>query len=101
LARGICDLLASADIPAHWHGIGTMFGITIGEQSPNDYRSWWENSDRQVWNDIASELRDLGILVDGFIGVFFLSFAHTDEHITQTLSLCEEAIRRYRQKRSI
>jgi glutamate-1-semialdehyde 2,1-aminomutase len=98
LARGICQLLSDVGIPAHWHGVGSMFGITIGSECPRDYRSWWLRTDRKLWINIANQLRELGILTDGFIGLFFLSFAHTDQHIEQTLSACEDAIRYCKRK---
>jgi glutamate-1-semialdehyde 2,1-aminomutase len=93
LAKGICDLLTNASIPAHWHGVGSMFGITVGPEKPRDYRTWWLHTERKLWMDIVTRLRKLGVLADGFIGLFFLSFAHTDEHIDQTLSLCKKAIK--------
>ena len=98
LASGICELLHRADIPARWQGVGTMFGITIGERRPSDYNSWWMETDRQAWMEISAELRSLGVLTDGFIGLFFLSFAHTDDHVDTTLAACEEAIRRFRSR---
>ncbi len=98
LAQGICTLLDNAGIAAHWHGLGSMFGITIGPEKPRDYRTWWLRTERRVWMDIAAHLRELGVLTDGFIGLFFLSFAHTDEHIDRTLSACEEAVARYKRK---
>jgi glutamate-1-semialdehyde 2,1-aminomutase len=99
LAAGICSLLRQADIPAHWHGVGTMFGITIGEKRPTDYRTWWLDTQRRTWMQIAAELRSLGVLTDGFIGLSFVSFAHTDNHIDATLAACKEAIRRFKSKR--
>ena len=93
LASGICNLLAAEGIPAHWHGIGSMFGITIGTERPCDYRSWWLHTDRQFWMQVANQLREYGVLTDGFIGLFFLSFAHTDEDVNKTLIACEKAIR--------
>ena len=94
LAEGIRGLLAAAGIAAHWHGVGAMFGITIGPERPRDYRSWWQQTDRRFWIAVANQLRDLGVLTDGFIGLFFLSFAHTDEQVDRTLAACAEAIRR-------
>ena len=92
LAKGICDLMKKAGIPANWHGIGTMFGITVGSNSPKDYRSWWLETDRKFWIKVGDHLRENGILADAFIGLFFLSFAHCEEHINKTLEACEVAI---------
>jgi glutamate-1-semialdehyde 2,1-aminomutase len=92
LADGICRLLHEKSIPAHWHGQGSMFGITIGAEKPRDYAGWWTKTDRQLWMRIAAELREQGVLCDGFIGLFFLSFAHTDTEIDDTLDECERAI---------
>jgi glutamate-1-semialdehyde 2,1-aminomutase len=92
LAQGICDRLAASGIPARWNGVGAMFGITIGPDRPTDYRSWWQETDRGLWEGISAIMRDKGILSDDFIGLFFLSFAHTNEDIEQTLEACEEAI---------
>jgi len=99
LAEGICDLLRRVGILSHWHGVGTMFGITVGEHKPRDYRSWWLETDRAAWIRIAAELRSSGVLTDGFIGLFFVSFAHTDHHIDATLTASEDAIRRFSSKR--
>jgi glutamate-1-semialdehyde 2,1-aminomutase len=96
LAKGICDRLIDAGIPARWNGVGAMFGITIGADCPTDYKSWWQQTNRKLWMDVSAIMRNLGILSDDFIGLFFLSFAHTDEHIKQTLQACEEAIYLYK-----
>lgn len=94
LACGICELLKQADISANWHGVGSMFGITIGKKRPRDYRSWWLDSDRAFWMKVGKYLCDNGIRTDGFIGLFFLSFAHSDRHIEKTLDLCQVAIKK-------
>jgi glutamate-1-semialdehyde 2,1-aminomutase len=96
LAKGICSLLDNASIPAHWQGLGSMFGITIGIEQPRDYRTWWLRTERKLWMDITTQLREFGVLTDGFIGLFFLSFAHTDEQIDKTLSACEDVIKRFK-----
>lgn len=93
LAEGICERLDQARMPSHWHGVGTMFGITLGPDKPRDYRSWWLRTQRKTWMSIAARLGDHGVLTDGFIGLFFMSLAHTDEHIDRTLDACERAIR--------
>lgn len=100
LAQGICERLVAEGIPANWNGTGTMFGITIGPDRPVDYKTWWLQTDRKLWMDISAIMRDLGVLSDDFIGLFFLSFAHTDEHVEQTLSACEEAIHLYKRGRA-
>jgi glutamate-1-semialdehyde 2,1-aminomutase len=92
LAQGICDILADMGVQGSWHGTGAMFGITIGSKPPNDYRSWWMETDRLAWMEVGAKLRNLGILVDGFIGLFFLSFSHTDEDVLHTLVACREAV---------
>ena len=92
LADGICSILMDVDIAAQWQGVGSMFGISIGDVLPRDYGSWWTQTDHGLWESIALRMRDLGVLTDGFIGLFFLSFAHTDEHVEQTLSICREAV---------
>jgi glutamate-1-semialdehyde 2,1-aminomutase len=93
LAEGICELLRQAGVIAHWHGVGSMFGITIGPESPNDYRNWWLKTNRAFWIKVGQCLREHGILTDGFIGLFFLSFAHSDRHIEKTLNACQIAIK--------
>ncbi len=96
LAEGFCSLLKAEGIPAKWNGVGTVFGITIGEKRPRDYKTWWCETDRQTWMGISTIMRDRGILSDDFIGLFFMSFAHTDEHVEETLNICEEAIHQYK-----
>ncbi|PKP61251.1 MAG: hypothetical protein CVT88_00590 [Candidatus Altiarchaeales archaeon HGW-Altiarchaeales-1] len=96
LAQGICDILRQFGIPSQWNGVGTMFGITIGESKPIDYKTWWKRTDRELWISISEIMRNLGILSDDFVGVFFLSFDHTEEHIDQTLNICEKAISIYK-----
>ncbi|KOR29296.1 hypothetical protein TI05_15390, partial [Achromatium sp. WMS3] len=90
LAQGICDRLMQVGILSQWNGIGSMFGITIGDSKPIDYKTWWKNTDRKLWVNISEIMRNYGILSDDFIGLFFLSFAHTDEHIEETLKIFEE-----------
>ena len=101
LAQGICKRLAAEGIPAQWNGVGTMFGITIGPERPTDYRGWWLKTGRQLWMNISTIMRYQGILSDDYIGLFFLSFAHTDEHIEQTLNGCEEAIHLYKRGKQL
>ncbi len=94
LARGVCRILEKNGVPARWQGPGAMFGVTIGDEAPVDYTSWWLNTDRRKWMSVSSRMRDMGVLSDDFIGLFFLSFAHTDAHIQKTLEICETAVKR-------
>jgi glutamate-1-semialdehyde 2,1-aminomutase len=92
LAAGICSIVTEAGLPAKWQGMGSMFGITIGNALPTDYRSWWMETDRALWESIGDRMTELGVLSDSFIGLFFVSFAHTDEHVQRTLEACREAV---------
>lgn len=98
LAQGICDRLMKVGISAQWNGVGTMFGITIGEYKPVDYKTWWQRTDRKLWISISEIMRNLGVLSDDFIGIFFLSFAHTDKHVDQTLRILARALDIYKKQ---
>lgn len=98
LADGICCLLAQEGIPAHVQVLGGMCGIIIGEAQPQDYASWWTGTDRKLWMAVAAELRNFGVLTDGFIGVSFTSFSHEDCHVDETLSACRGAIQRVKER---
>lgn len=93
LATGICSLLKEYEVPAHWLGVGSMFGVTIGANAPKDYRSWWNETDRAFWIKVGQKLLENGILTDAFIGLFFLSFSHSDQDIQTTLEICKDAIK--------
>jgi glutamate-1-semialdehyde 2,1-aminomutase len=93
LANGLCAIIAEAGLAAKWQGVGSMFGITIGDTLPTDYRSWWMETDRALWERIGDRIMELGVLSDSFIGLFFVSFAHTDDHVARTLNVCREAVR--------
>ena len=98
LAKGICDILIEADFPGQWTGSGAMFGITIGEKKPKNYTEWWKETQHNLWDEISKEMLDLGIICDGFIGLLLLSFAHTPQHVDQTLDCCKKAVSRCKEK---
>ena len=93
LALGICSALHEAGLEAGCNGPGALFGVYMGSRAPTDYRSWWVETDRKGWDQIGKLMRNLGVLHDEFIGLFFMSFAHTQAHVDETLAACRAAIR--------
>ena len=96
LARELCRVIhTELGVSARWQGVGTMFGITLGERSPADYTEWWNNTDHRQWEAVALLMRDMGVLTDAMIGLWFVTFAHTDAHLEETLEICRQALRRH------
>jgi glutamate-1-semialdehyde 2,1-aminomutase len=92
LREGIAEILAGTGLPAHVVGIGPLFQVWFASgpirsyrdavrlASPDSFRLWWE------------EMLARGVLFHPHhLENLFVSFAHTDEDVRQTLRAAEGA----------
>jgi glutamate-1-semialdehyde 2,1-aminomutase len=88
LRAGMERILRDAGFSALTTGEGPVFALHFAERAPNSYRDTLR-SDRSLYSDFALALLDEGIMVlpDGR---WYMSAAHTDAHVDETLA----AIRR-------
>ncbi len=91
LMHGLRELGQQAGLPLHVQGLGTVFNTCFTEQPlVTDYRSYQQaDLDRQRrW---LRALQDRGVRVTSR-GTWFLSAAHTDADIDETLAAAERAL---------
>jgi glutamate-1-semialdehyde 2,1-aminomutase len=92
LREGIAEILAGTGLPAHVVGIGPLFQVWFASgpirsyrdavrlASPDSFRLWWE------------EMLARGVLFHPHhLENLFVSFAHTDDDVRQTLRAAESA----------
>lgn len=94
LMSGLGEILSDAGIPHQILGVPPMFGIALGSsEAPTDFRSYLE-TDLELYEKIMLKLGERGVLpeLDGR-EPWFLSYSHSEEDITQTLTAFEDAVR--------
>lgn len=89
LAAGIVDAFRGAGIAAVSTGDGPVFTIHLQDGKPRTYRDTLA-SDKQKWSDFVLALLDEGVLIlpDGR---WYISAAHTEEDLDQTLASVTKA----------
>jgi glutamate-1-semialdehyde 2,1-aminomutase len=92
LQAGISDILTEAGIPYHIKGPGAMFGIMFMKDEAWDFRDVrLHNAD--LYEAIATELVARGVMPDpDGREPWFLSAAHDDAVIDETLTIFAEAV---------
>ena len=69
-----------------------MFAVTFTDASEiYDYRSHKQNSDDGAYAKFSEGMRDRGIRLTGR-GVWFVSTAHSDSDVAQTLAAADETL---------
>jgi glutamate-1-semialdehyde 2,1-aminomutase len=94
LMEGISEILTRHGVAHHIHGTPAMFGITIGEVKPKDFRDLYELPDWEMYETISNHLIENGVMPepDG-LEPWFLCSDHTDEDAAETLQKYEEAVK--------
>jgi glutamate-1-semialdehyde 2,1-aminomutase len=90
LAAGTVEAFVAAGIPAVSTGDGPVFTIHLQDRKPHNYRDTLA-SDKQRWSDFVLALLDEGVVIlpDGR---WYISAAHTDADIDQTLAAVTRAV---------
>jgi glutamate-1-semialdehyde 2,1-aminomutase len=93
LMSGLGEILTDAGVPHHILGVPSMFGISLSERAPVDYRGLLE-SDLHLYERVMVQLAERGALPDlDAREPWFLSYSHSEQDIAETLGKFEEAVR--------
>jgi glutamate-1-semialdehyde 2,1-aminomutase len=92
LQDGISECLRARDIPHVFVGHPSMSGLFFAESAPTNYRDWL-HSDYTMYDTIASQLHELGILCEpDSREPWFISAAHDDACLSETIEKFEIAL---------
>lgn len=93
LTAGLRDAAARAGIPLQTDGIGTMFGLFFADKPVTDLATA-QGSDQALFQRFFWDMLDEGIyLAPSAFEAGFLSTAHTEADIDQTLAAAERVFR--------
>ena len=93
LMKGIGDILTEHGLPYFMTGHPAMFGLMFGPKTekPKEFRDVIKGNFK-MYDMFGEYMRDLGVDVEGdFREPFFLSEAHTDSVIDETLNIVNDA----------
>lgn len=96
LQAGIAEILSDSGIPHQIKGPGSMFGILLSDKEVWEFRDV-RHHNAALYEAIAQELVARGVMPDPDAREpWFLSAAHDQEAITQTLDILAEAVQAIR-----
>jgi glutamate-1-semialdehyde 2,1-aminomutase len=94
LQTGIHDILDEFGVPHFINGTPAMFGLCIAEKKPRDWRELKEECDWDMTRAIYSYMNEHGVLPEpGGLEPFFLSSAHSQADIDETLQQFAEGVK--------
>jgi glutamate-1-semialdehyde 2,1-aminomutase len=92
LMTGLADLGRQLQIPLHVQGLPCSFHVSFTEEPPlRDYRDWATKADKARYNDFSTAMLENGVRLIGR-GIWYVSAAHTEEQIAQTLEAAEKSL---------
>ena len=92
LQEGMTEILSRRGIAHVFVGHPSMGGLFFTESPPRNYREW-ATTDYELYNRMALELNDLGILCEpDSREPWFISAAHDDACLAETLEKFEIAL---------
>ena len=94
LMDGIDSILTAAGIPHHMSGAPSILGYSLGsDKPPRDFREYVD-TDRALYTNLAYGLIRRGVMPDADgREPWFLSYAHTQQVIDETLNIYEDAVK--------
>ncbi len=93
LIDGVREIAARHGLPLHVQGLPCAFHLSFNEDPPiRDYRDYARHADKQRYEAFTVGLLERGVRAIGR-GVWYVSAAHTEEHVEKTLEAIEEAMR--------
>jgi glutamate-1-semialdehyde 2,1-aminomutase len=94
LMVGMHGILTDADIPHHFLGLPSLFGIALGEDKPTDYRTW-ARTDNALYEEIMMALIHNGAVPDpDGREPWFLCAALSEKDVQDTLGYFEDAVKK-------
>jgi glutamate-1-semialdehyde 2,1-aminomutase len=92
LQTGISKILSARHLPHSFVGHPSLMGLFFDGSAPQDYRAW-VNSNYELYDTMAPELHDLGIIVEpDSREPWFICEAHDMECLSETLDKFEQAV---------
>ncbi len=93
LMEGLSGILADANVVHHVLGVPAMFGITLSQEAPTDYRTWAQ-SDYALYERIMMALIHKGAVPDpDGREPWFLCAALSEQDVADTLTYFKEAVK--------
>jgi glutamate-1-semialdehyde 2,1-aminomutase len=93
LQAAIAEVLERADMQFVFSGHPSMFIFWFAEHAPREYRDW-KSSDHSLYDKIAAGLIERGLLLEpDSREPWFVSEAHSQEDIADTVTALEDALR--------
>ncbi|MDM8518481.1 guanitoxin biosynthesis PLP-dependent transaminase GntE [Anaerolineales bacterium HSG6] len=93
LMDGISEILTRYDIAHHLHGTPAMFGITLSEQKPHNWRELNEMCNIELYSDIISHMIDNGVMPEDEGEPWFLCADHTEADAAESLQKFEDGVK--------
>jgi glutamate-1-semialdehyde 2,1-aminomutase len=92
LMDGIAKICEQRGVAAHVLGVPAMFGLFLADEAPSDFRDTVEH-DEELYERLGYALIRRGVMIepDG-LEPWFLCAALTDEDVSTTLTVFEEAL---------
>jgi len=93
LQAGLGEILTEYDVPHTFVGHPSMFGLFFSETAPDNYRDWI-NTDYEIYDTLAPELHERGILVEpDSREPWFICEAHDVKCLGETLDKFEQGVK--------
>lgn len=92
LMQGLADLGRRHGLPLHVQGLPCAFHVSFTAQPPiRDYRDYALHCDKERYNEFAQAMLERGVRLIGR-GIWYVSAAHTEEHVQRTLEAADQAL---------
>jgi glutamate-1-semialdehyde 2,1-aminomutase len=92
LMAGLAELGRRHEVPLHVQGLPCAFHLSFTEEPPlRDYRDWVTKSDKARYAAFTLAMLEQDIRLIGR-GLWYVSAAHNEDHVAQTLEAAEKAI---------
>lgn len=98
LMDGIRDIFVENGIPVIMSGFPAMFSFALNCKPFTNHREW-DKSDQQLYLRLANAAMARGVMPDDDAREpWFMSYAHTDELVDETLNVLAEVVRKHRKR---
>lgn len=92
LMQGLAGLGRRHELPLHVQGLPCAFHVSFTDQPPlRDYRDYAQHCDKERYTAFTEAMLARGVRLIGR-GIWYVSAAHTGEHVERTLAAADEAL---------